>query len=254
MNEASTSPSAGCPSELTLLRLHHGELSGAAADGPRHHLAGCGDCARLLRELTAPPPPLDHIELWRRAHPPSGVRRLVEALSWQGPIGLMVGAAAVAVLVMVARPGPATVTKGGPFTLSLVVARSDGQIERIDPGAPLQAGDRLRFEVSTTWPHAQVALVSLDGRGAVTPLVPARGELAPVTGGRRVLLDGAVELDDAVGPERILLVGCPRALPVIAVAEAARAALSRAGGDPRRVGRLGLGCEETSFWINKVPR
>jgi hypothetical protein len=253
MNEPSTSSSAGCPSELTLLRLHHGELAGAASANFRAHLATCGACTQRLRDSSGAPPPLDLEAVWRRARGPSW-RWLMARLSWQGPVGLVVGAATVMLLAFAARPGPSTITKGGPFTLALVARSGDGRVERIDPGAPLRAGDRLRFEVSTTWPHAQVALVSLDGRGAVTPLVPARGELAQVAGGRRVLLDGAVELDDAVGPERILLVGCPHALSVATVAEAARAALTRAGGDPRRVGDLGLGCHETTFWINKVPR
>jgi hypothetical protein len=41
---------------------------------------------------------------------------------------------------------------------------------------------------------------------------------------------------------------------VSAIVEAARGALARAGGDPRRVRALGLGCQEEAFWINKVPR
>src|SRR5204862_8111689 len=128
------------------------------------------------------------------------------------------------------------------FRLALIARTSEGSVQRVDPGAPLRPGDRLRFEVSTRWPRAQVALVSLDARGAVTPPVPAAGQTALVPGGRPVLLDGAGELDEALGPERVLLVGCPRPLAVAALVDAARAALARAGGDARRIGDLGLGC------------
>jgi hypothetical protein len=124
----------------------------------------------------------------------------------------------------------------------------------VEPGAPLSAGDRLRFEVFTSWRHGEVAVISVDTAGTISPLVPATGATIAVEGGERVLLDGAVELDDTTGPERILLVACPRPLAVPAVLAAARDSLARAGGQARRMQNLGLGCHEETLWINKVPR
>ena len=75
-----------------------------------------------------------------------------------------------------------------------------------------------------------------------------------MTGGRRTLLEGAVELDRAQGPERLLLVACRRPMAVPDLVAAARQALARAHGEARRMAGLDLGCHEEAFWINKVPR
>jgi hypothetical protein len=242
-----------CPSDFTLERLRQGELEKASPAGG--HLGGCPSCQARLRAMDAPPLSLDLAAVWRaagsaRPRPWSALRWL---RSWWALGGAAVSAAAVLLVVSQVRP-PDIQRKGSPFTLALVARTPDGSVRRIDPGAPLRAGDRLRFEVSTTWSEAQVALISVDARGAVSALVPAGGATVTVSGGQRRLLDGAVELDEAMGPERILLVGCPRPLAVTTVTSAASAALARAGGDLRRLSGLGLGCHEETFWINKVPR
>jgi hypothetical protein len=63
-----------------------------------------------------------------------------------------------------------------------------------------------------------------------------------------------VALDGVLGPERLLSVVCPTPLPVDRIVGAARTALVKAQGDPARVAGLGLGCQETTFWIVKVAR
>jgi hypothetical protein len=231
-------PLARCPSELTLERLRQGELPGLESARLEPHVRDCLACRRLLEELQAPPPAL-------AAAPP---RRRFSL-----PMAAGLGALAAAGLMLWLRPARDTITKGAPWNLTVVARGRDGRVTRLDPGAPLSPGDRLRFEVFTSWPEGHVTLISVDGAGAISRLVPGESAIA-VRGGQRTLLDGAVELDATLGPERILLVGCRRPLAVAEVVAAVRGALVRAGGDPRRMGGLDLSCAEETFWINKVPR
>lgn len=233
-----------CPSEFALERLRAGELSPTAAQ--RTHLEGCPSCGERLARMAVPPPPLD-LEAIRRE---AGVARRAPG-GWRSRWFLVPVAAAAVAGALLLAPRPDLQTKGTGFTLSIIARTPDGSVRRLAPGTRLRGGDQLRFELTTAWPTAEVALVSMDARGAVSPLVPATGNTATVPGGRKVLLDGAVELDDTPGPERILLVACQRPLSVTAVVEAARTALARAGGDPRRVGPLGTGCHEESVWIER---
>lgn len=240
-----------CPSDFTLERLRQRELVGPAADAASGHVGGCVSCGGRLEALAAPPPALDLEAIWRRA----------EASPWRGRLANLLRFRFVAVTLAATTAalalwlgGPTTISKGPPWTLALIARSGDGSVARIAPGAALHRGDRLRFEVSTTWSSGHVVLLSLDSRGKVSLLAPSSGDAVAVPGGRRTLLDGAVELDDAVGAERVLLVGCRRKVPVGLVADTTRAALARAGGDPHGVTDLGLGCHEESFWITKVSR
>jgi hypothetical protein len=243
-----TAQSIPCPSEFLLERLRHGEVERTPAQAG--HLASCDSCRARLGELDAPPPPLD----LRNVREAAQDRPLLPGWLFQWRWLPLVGVSAALVLVFALRR-PDTLIKGGaPFTLSIIARTPDGTVQRVDPGARLRGGDQLRFEVATTWPRAEVALISLDGRGVVSPLVPAAGNTAAISGGQRVLLEGAVELEDNVGPERVVLVACERPMAVAAVLDAARAALARAGGDPRRVTELGTGCHEESIWMEKVSR
>ena len=97
-----------------------------------------------------------------------------------------------------------------------------------------------------------MAILSLDSAGVVSSLAPAEGQAIEVQAGQRGLLDGAVELDEAMGPERIELVGCRRAFSVAELAAAARESLARQNGDPSKVGVLAPGCHQETFWIEKV--
>lgn len=242
-----TAESIHCPSEFWLERLRHGEVERTPAQAG--HLESCETCRARLGELDAPPPPADLRQLREAAQD----RRFFPAWLFQWGWLPAVGVAALGLFFAIKRPD--TRLKGStPFTLSLIARTPDGSVQRVDPGARLRAGDQLRFEVATTWPRAEVALISLDGRGVVSPLVPAAGNTAAIAGGQRVLLEGAVELEDNVGVERVVLVACQRPMAVAAIVDAARAALIRAGGDPRRVTELGTGCHEESLWMEKVPR
>ncbi|MEP6653585.1 MAG: hypothetical protein ABJA82_09520 [Myxococcales bacterium] len=251
-----------CPSDFGLERWRLGELAAAGDDGRVHaaHVERCATCADRLRELAASPPlfPLDAV--WRAARGERGVASTSRAGGWRrlGPrwlAGMLAGAAAVAATaVMLARSVPSTdLVKGGPFALT-VIAQRKGKVggERIPSGTRLSPGDRLRFEVSTTRSSAYIAVVSLDSAGVVSPLAPFTGETVEIHAGRPALLDGAVALDQATGPERVELLGCVHPAPVTSLIEAARGALKRAGGDLRKLERIAPGCDSETFWIEKT--
>jgi len=220
------------------------------------HLDGCLQCRQRQRVLAAEESPtLDGAAIWSRA---SAGRLATSQTSWRHwrlrwVVAALAGAtAAAAVALLVPRPVPDILTKGSAAQLGVIAKRRDGSTTRLESGALLSPGDRLRFEVLTRLPRASIALVMLDGAGAVTRLAPRDGGALSTAGGKRVLLDQAVELDGALGAERIVLVACSQTLDASALVTKARRALAAAGGDPHQVDHLGTGCDEETFSMTKV--
>jgi hypothetical protein len=246
-----TKPSA-CPSEFTLERWRFGEL--AASEQERQliaHVADCPACRARQAELAAEEHPRQDAErIWARATDGGRVKPRWRARFWQGT-ALVTAAAALALFAFRTKT-PDVLAKGAAWHLGLIAKARDGRVTHVDPGAALSPGDRLRFEVATSWPQGHLALVMLDSAGKVSRLAPSGARALPIPGGKRVLLDEAVVLDGVLGRERIVLVGCDRAVPVEEIVLSAERALAAAGGDPRQVGSLGTGCHEESFWISKV--
>jgi hypothetical protein len=250
MKDSLPTPSS-CPSEFALERWRFGELAASVQEAELvAHVAACSKCHVRQSELAQTKQPgLETETIWstangRRPRKPSWRPR-----AWQG-VALATSAVA-ALLVIYRRPAPDTLAKGA-WELGIIAQSHDGKVMRIDPGAALSPGDRLRFEVATSWGKADIALVMLDSAGKVSQLAPTGNRSLSIAGGKRVLLDDAVQLDGVLGPERIVLVACTRALDVSGVVASAEHALAAAGGDPRRVPSLGTGCHEESFWISKV--
>ena len=246
-----------CPSEFALERLRFGELTGSPEEGQlTAHLAGCPTC-RQRRDILAQAesPILDTSAIWAR-----GTARRGEAAqpsrSWFRPrwaIGSLLGASAVAaVALLVPRPATDITTKGSAAKLGVIAKRLDGTTTRIESGARLSPGDRLRFEVFSRLPRVSIAIVMVDSTGAVTRLAPRQGTSLSIAGGQRILLDEAVELDGALGPEEIVLVACGHALDTNDLLQTTRQALAKADGDPRRLDHLGTNCDEETFSITKV--
>jgi hypothetical protein len=61
-----------------------------------------------------------------------------------------------------------------------------------------------------------------------------------------------VELDSALGAERIVLVACDHLIDTNDLVQTTRQALAKADGDPLRVDQLGTGCDEETFSLTKV--
>jgi hypothetical protein len=249
------SGSDACLSDLVLDRLRTGEVP--ATSDVAAHVDTCARCAARAAELRADARQFADEQFIAgraadaRAQARARGRRLATPV-WSG----LAAAAAVVVLLLSVRerpPAPPLRTKGRG-ALDLVVRRADGRVEPVVAGTLLHAGESVRFIV-TTDEGGYLAIVGADARQAVTAYQPAIGQARPIDAGRRQLIDGSVVLDDAPGAERMIAVVCARPLSVDVVTAAARQALARAGGDPRRMSALELDCRQLSFVIEKAaPR
>jgi hypothetical protein len=246
-----------CLSDLFLERLQHGELRGEAGATGRKHLEGCQACRDRAAAVAASPadgggpPPLDLDGILGAARPGRRSWRRLAAAAGASAAAL----SAVLWLASGSREMPSEQVKGPPSLRLQVIRQRDGGggAEPVAPGGAVRPGDRLRFAI-TAADDGFAAVVSLDARGVVTAFYPAAGEAVAVQRGRPHLSSHAVALDDTLGRERLILVGCPRALPVAEVAGAARRALASAGGRVQAIDRLDLACDQTTFWLSKVAR
>lgn len=162
------------------------------------------------------------------------------AARWVLPL-VATAAVATAVVAVAVRPEAADVRKGGGelWALNVLVKRrGEPKVQRPASGVRLSAGDQLRFEVTAKTGPGYVAVIGADSRGVVTPLAPPAGDAVLVRGGP-VVLNGAVELDDAPGAERIELFGCSRPIAVVELVRATKDGVA-------------AGCYQQTFWIEKV--
>jgi hypothetical protein len=231
----------GCPSDLALDRLHHGELAADPAEALRRHLGGCADCAARLAERTRG---FDAVPGADPRRVLAGIRRGLDAPAprarWPWLAALAGVAASLALLPLLRPGGPASRTKGG---LALHVYRARGErAEAMISGDRFAPGDRLRFVVDLPSAGA-VRVVGVEARGALYTAWP-QDPAAPSTlgPGEGIALPGAVALDAQPGRETLYLVHCPAPLgpPVCAAA---------AGEAPRCT----AGCALSPFVLEKGP-
>ena len=235
-----------CLSDLTLDCLRNNELTPDERARAELHLQTCARCQ--AKRLALQGPALEEAELpllaarVRRAAGP-GARF---APAWLGPIAIAAGLAAV-VAAFVWKPAePSTQVKGGD-SLTLVVKRGDGHVERVTEGATLFVKDQVRFSLDLKV-GAFVAVLSLDSAGEVSVYTP---EPVALTKGAEQLLETSVELDASEGAERFVAVLCDQPKPIADLVTAAEQALRQANGRPEGVQRINSGCRETSVLVNK---
>jgi len=237
-----------CLSDLQLDRALRGELARAEVDG---HLSACTACLARQGELAeaerllAPEMTRAAARLAAAIAPrPLHRRRAVVA-------GGVLLAAAAALLLLLRPRGDqraAGLRAKGGLSLELAVRhRQDGRVEEVLPGEQLAAGDAIRFRVASP-AGGQLVIVGLDAAGQVNAYVPPTA----IAAGGGDWLDGAIELDDSRGAERIVAVLCPKSTGADEVVAAGRRALALAAGDPVAVTALGLpGCQEATTWFAK---
>jgi hypothetical protein len=189
-----------------------------------------------------------------RAAPGRAAARFRPVL-WGAPA--LAGLAAVFFLSVGGDPaavadGPEVTRAKGDVRPALTVhRRGAGGPERLGPGAVVRAGDVLQLSYAAAG-AAHGAILSVDGRGAVTLHHPARpdGSTALRAEGETPLPE-AYELDAAPGFERFFLVTGPGPVDVGAVLEAAR----RLAADPARAREAALelpaGLAQTSVLLVK---
>jgi hypothetical protein len=207
------SPPSDDPRPRHLSSFHLEALRlGVASDEERAwaeaHRIGCERCAALARELDGFRQDFATQTLPRtRAAVSQAVQRRPPR-RWWSLAALLVPVAAAAVFLLVPRAplaiheeDPAVLAKGG--TALGIVVRREGQIFAAPSGTQVRPGDQIRFVLrSVTQRYALIA--SVDGAGRANIYVPYDGkESVAVSPGQRVELDGSIELDGTLGPERI---------------------------------------------------
>lgn len=257
MNHPMPGRPPSCPQDLDLERA----LSGEAAFQPvLAHAEGCAACtARVtwMREAG---------ELFARRVFPATRERVVEAVLrpslWtrlrQG-WAVAIPAAAAALLLMVVVPlayppiSPFYVGQKGtsgevPLRIHVYVD-GGGKPRQLGPGDQVHPGDGLRFVVEA--PGREVYLLSVDGRGNVSRLVPGGAVRVPETG----IVPGGSVLDEVLGPERIYAVEAGPGVDLQALEAAIREAAG-GGGDQgvREAGALPMRAPQGTLLLEKVAR
>lgn len=163
-------------------------------------------------------------------------------------------AAAIALVPLTSDPtGPTTRTKGVTRPALEMYVNGPAGPQLAADGARLGEGDAIQFRYDAAG-HPFVFVVSVDGRGTISPLYPdlptTSIEVEP--SGKHVL-DGSIILDDAVGPERIYAVFSKRPLTYADLENEIREAREN-GTDITTLQQIGLQREdvaETSVLIIK---
>lgn len=232
LNELRSRPE-GCISDLELDEWRAGEVEPARLQEIEHHVASCERCRRrkemFEREAQAF---LASAPSWKPRAASESPDRKKRAARWAVGAGAAMTLAAAAAVALLARPTTevgGTRLKGGAHIGFFVKRGSEvvrgGNDEHVHPG------DQLRFTVTTSQPSF-VAILSLDARGVASVYYPATGAPGPLSVGNDVALDGSIELDDALGEERLYGLFCEQTIDV----EAARAELARTRSKPVQPG------------------
>jgi hypothetical protein len=178
-------------------------------------------------------------------------------------LGLPLAAALSLLVVLSVREpeGPRSPGLAAPETTRIkgdarlvVYRQGQGEPERLQAGAQARAGDLLQLGyVAGGKPYG--AVLSLDGRGAVTLHFPERpeGPLALNPQGA-ASLGHAYELDDAPAFERFVLVTSQQPFDVRAVLDAARLLAQRPEAARTQPLPLPAGLEQSSFTVEKFPQ
>jgi hypothetical protein len=126
-----------------------------------------------------------------------------------------------AVLLLVRRPPPAEYvgTKGSALKLSVYAGSASGAV-LVNDRAEVPAGAALRFKVQASR-ECNLSIVSVDGDGQVSSLVPS----VAVSGAQT--LNGGAVLDGRAGPERIYAVCAGAPLSESQVASAVKGSVAR---------------------------
>jgi len=240
-----------CLSDFVFDRLIAGELAQSAA-GAQHraHIASCQSCAARFARLAQ-----QASEFRRHAasRAPAAHPRRARTLLYR-VLPAVLSAAAVLVL-LIRFPAPESLRRKGGLALEVFVKHPSSVVEQLLPGATVAPGDALGFRVSTPQ-DGFLALVSMDGAGALTSYLPPARELLQLPAGDRQLIGGGIELDQVLGKEQLLVLLCPQQLELAQVFAKVGPALRAPSPEllRRELDRAGLLCSHTTFTFRKVPR
>ena len=178
-------------------------------------------------------------------------------------LGPVMAAVTAAVVIAVFIPGTRTAYEPGYRNgIETTRVKGDGNnlyiyrnknssVELISNGAPAREGDLLQIACRTS-ENSYGAVLSIDGRGAVTMHLPADGGRAVrLEPGKKLVLPKSYELDDAPHFERFFFITSKSSFSLDRIMKAA----GKLALDPDRARKAGLelgsGIEQTSMLIVK---
>ena len=204
-----------CPSSFALDAFRLG-LDAAPAD----HVAGCPRCTAWLAaqaRLETQVAPLWGARLHDSRPARLRGRRLLR-------LGAPVALAAAAVILFLARPRPQppTETAKGPVPMVQLARARSGVVSWLAPGDGVAPGDALRFVFGRKDVGDRYVLVgSVDGSGQLARFYPAAADgCAVALPAGDEPLGGSIVVDEAPGPERIVVLVShqPLCWPVVGAA------------------------------------
>jgi hypothetical protein len=217
-------------SELSVDNLLAGELTGDAAAALHAHAADCARCGETLGDAVTTREQFARIDAvpWRGITPITHVARK----RWQIAAPLAALAAALALVLVWPRAQPDHIRTKGAAIVGFFVAHGDA-VRRGTLRETVTPGDRLELVTSTTEP-GWFAAISDDQLGVRSIYVP----LVKIEPGRERALNGAIELDAALGHETVTGIFCDHAF------------------EPAVLDLLALpsGCTADRFTLDKVAR
>jgi hypothetical protein len=201
----------GCPTAESLESFSAGDRLDEASEA---HIGSCAACSTYVGALE------QARQEFLRMRPVERFARSVERREaergrrrWMWLAGLLPVAAAAAWLV-IAHPPDDVRFKGGEF-LVMVLREGMNEPAPVAEGQPLRAGDRLRFLFRAP-ADGYVMILDRDGTGRVTAFYPQGQAEGAAIGPSPALapLPGSIRLDDAPGPEWIVLFFSPKPVRV----------------------------------------
>ena len=232
--------SKDCPSSFALDAFRLGLDRTPAA-----HVTGCARCTAWLAAQEQVEAKVAHLWVPARRRPAAGFWRYLR-------LGLPVALGAAAALLVLARPRPPTETAKGASAPVQIARSRAGVLSWVSPADDLAARDAIRIFVNRQDRADRYVLVGsvdgsqqlarfypMDGQGCSVPL-PAAGQ--PI--------DGSIVIDEAPGPERLVILVSHEPLCWPAVGDAAR---RFALGAPLPAELLSQGVHATRMVLPKRP-
>jgi len=254
-----------CPSRYQLARYEAAEPKPLEVAPLARHIEGCARCRAVVNELADARAMLFGGDLERASERAAGnivarAREIKRARRWPFgwiPAGLVPATAALVLGLIVFRAVPhsspglresPTRTKG-----ALVVeayCKRGTEVSRLQSGAEVLAGDRLRFAYTKDEP-GYLMVFGVDDTGEIFPYYQENvlGGLAVRAG--KAMLPDSVEMDAHRGWERLFVLWSAQEVSPDLVRAAVVQGMESAGRDVRKVDRLSLGVEQVSYLLRR---
>jgi hypothetical protein len=181
-----------CLSDYAVDRVVAGEPRAESAA----HASGCETCTARIAERRG------EQQAFRRDAPPLPLSRPTLRQPKRAWLAVPTLAVAAAVTILLLRP-PTTSTRTKGAGQAAAYVKHDGAVRRAVHAEVVAAGDSVQLVTTLTEP-SQVAVLGVDGAGAVTVYRRAATQRA----GAEVPLDFSIVLDAVRGEERIFVLYC----------------------------------------------